>query len=141
MLISGAMHTGDLTLHTLWSDHQYKSSNYVSSYKFITILFTIFFMLYTTTLWLILFITGDLYLLIPFTYFASHLSLSTPPVMTNLFSVSMNFFSFYFCLFCFSTYNWDHTVLSLSAYHLDPSMVLQIARFHHFNGWVRFHCV
>lgn len=87
---------------------------------------------------LFFFITGYLYLLIPFTYFASHLSLSTPPVMTNLFSLSINLFSF--CLFCFSTYSWDHTVLSLSTYPLDPYMFLQIARFHHLNGWVRFHC-
>ena len=132
MFISGALHTGDLTLHTLLSDHQYKSSNHVSSCKFITILFTIFFMLFITTLWLFFFITRNLYVLIPFAYFASHLSIFTPPVMTNLFSISMNLFSF--CLSCFSTYSSDHTVLSLSTYHLDPYMFLQIARFHHLNG-------
>ena len=34
-----------------------------------TILLTVFLMLYITTLWLIYFITGGLYLLIPYTYF------------------------------------------------------------------------
>ena len=39
-------------LHTLWNDHN-KSGNHLSPYKVITILLTIFLMLYITSLWLI----------------------------------------------------------------------------------------
>ena len=39
----------------------------LSPYKVITILLTIFLMLYTISLWLIYFITGDLSLLMAFT--------------------------------------------------------------------------
>ena len=56
-------------LHTLWNDHHGKSSNHLSPYKVITVLLTIFLMLCVTSLRLIYFISGGLYLLIPFTYF------------------------------------------------------------------------
>ena len=47
-----------------------------SPYKIMTILLTMFLMLYITTLWLIYFIIGSLYLFIPYTYFIPPLPFS-----------------------------------------------------------------
>ena len=86
-------------LHALWNDDHNKSSNHLSLYKVITILLTVFLMLYITSLWLIYFVTGGLYFFIPFTYF-------TPPPLsllatTLLFSVSVSLFSFCFVRFVY----------------------------------------
>ena len=79
------------------------SSNHLSPYKIITILLTIFLMLHITSLWLIYFLTGALYLLILLTYFIPHF-----PSGNQLFSVSMSLFSFclsvYFILFYFTLF-------------------------------------
>lgn len=56
-------------IYYLHCDHQNKSYYQLSPYKVITLLVTIFFMLYITSLWLIYSINGGLYLLIPFPYF------------------------------------------------------------------------
>lgn len=58
-----------LQLHTLWNDHHNKFNNRPSLYKVVTMLLTIFFILYIISLWLSYFITGGLYLLISTTYF------------------------------------------------------------------------
>ena len=50
--------------HTLWNDHHDFSSNHLSHYKVITILLTIFPMLYIMFLWLTYFIPGGFYFFI-----------------------------------------------------------------------------
>ena len=55
---------------TLLSSHHAKYSPHLSPYNIITTLLTIFPMMYFSSLWLIYFITGSLWLLIPFNYFA-----------------------------------------------------------------------
>ena len=50
-------------LNILWYDHYSKSSNHLSSYKFIAVLLTVFPVLYITSPWLMYFLTGSLYLL------------------------------------------------------------------------------
>ena len=49
-------------LHPLWHDHHGKSTNQWSPHKVIAILLIIFCMLHITSLWLIYYITGGLYL-------------------------------------------------------------------------------
>ena len=98
-------------LYTLEIDHYDESSNNQSPYKIITILLTILSGLYITSPWLIYFITGSLYLWIPFTYF------DVPsPLATTSFSVSISLYLF--CLFCFldSTYKWNHTIKYIYIY-------------------------
>lgn len=56
-------------IYYLHCDRQNKSYYQLSPYEVITLLVTIFFMLYITSLWLIYSINGGLYLLIPFPYF------------------------------------------------------------------------
>ena len=69
MLVSGIFHS-DLTFTHIMKWSCGNSSNHLSSYKFIKIVPTVLFMVYITFPWLIYFITGELYLLIPFTYFS-----------------------------------------------------------------------
>ena len=130
-------------LYTLWNDHYDKSSYRLSSqlrnYLFLwwkrfkiyslsnfqihnTVLFAIVSMLYMTSLWLIYFITGSLYLLASFTHFAhpSH------PLSGNHQSVSMSLAFLFVCFVLDSTYKWNHAVFQ------GPSMLLQMARFHSF---------
>ena len=59
-------------LYILWNDCHCKSSYHLSPYKFIIGLLTIFLMLYITSLGFIY--DWNLYCLIPFTYFAHHLT-------------------------------------------------------------------
>ena len=54
----------------LWNYYYDKSNNHCLPYRVMTILLTIFTMLYIPSLWLIYFIAGHLYPLIPFTYLA-----------------------------------------------------------------------
>ena len=54
--------------NAIQNDHE--SSYHLLSYTVITVLLTIFLMLYIISPWLIYFITGRLYCLIPFIYFA-----------------------------------------------------------------------
>ena len=77
------------------TDHHDKSSNHLFPFKVVTILLTIFLMLYITSWSLIYFIIGGLYLLIPFTYLPNPQTPS-PLATTRLFSVSVSLF-----LFCF----------------------------------------
>ena len=81
----------------------------ICPHRIIIILMTIFFMLYIMPRWLISFKTGDLYLIIPFSYFPPMTPLST----TFLFSISKNvlYNFFLFVLFLDSTYKCDHMVL------------------------------
>ena len=58
-------------LYIFWIASHAKPSNHLLLCKLITILLTIFPMFYIVVLWLVYFITGSLYLLIPFIYFAS----------------------------------------------------------------------
>ena len=59
------------------NDHHNKSDKHLYHTKLL-VTWTIFFMLYLTLLWLIYFIIGSLYLLIPFIYFTQH-----PPVCSK----------------------------------------------------------
>ena len=76
------------------NDHHDKSSYYLSPYKFIMILLTISPMLYISSLWLIYFVTGSVYLLISLTCFTPP-SLPSPLATTCLFSVSVSLFLFW----------------------------------------------
>lgn len=55
-------------LYTLY-DHHHKFSNHLSPYKIIIILLAFFPMLYITSLYLLYFLNGSLYLLLRFTFF------------------------------------------------------------------------
>ena len=128
----------------MYYDHHDKPSNDLSPYEVLTILLTIFLMLYITSLWLTYFITGGLCLLMLFTYFT--LTHTLPSGYHHLFSLSVSLFSFCFVsLFCFSdsTYKWNHTLfvflwLTLSIILSRSIMLLQMAKFHSFYGWVVF---
>ena len=99
-----------------------------------TALLTLVTMLHITP-WLTYFITGSLYLLIPFTYVVQ-----TPPwplATTNVFCVSYS--SVWFLLFLDSTYKWDYMVfvfLCLTYFTIMPSrsihVVAKMARFPYF---------
>ena len=131
----------DITIwyfYILRNDHHDKSSYHLSPYKVMTILLTIFSMLYISSLWLIYFVTGSLYLLIPITYFTSPV---WQPHFCSLYLWVCFCFVLFFHLFCFlnSTYKWNQTVFVflclvtlLSIIPLHPSMSLQMARFHSF---------
>ena len=76
--------------HTVLFHYVMRTTISLSPYKVITIWLAIFLMLCRTSLWLIYFVIGGLYLLISFTYFA-------PPLATTpLFSESMILFFFFF---------------------------------------------
>ena len=91
-------------LNTLWNDHFYKSNNHLSPHEVIKILLNIFLTLYITSLWLIYFMTGGFYLLIPFTYFA------TTPSPSFLYLWICFHFLFFVCSFWFL----DSTKVSVS---------------------------
>ena len=95
-------------LRTLLNDHHDNSGNHLSPYKVIIdhITYAVFI-----SLWFIYYITGDLYLLIPFTYFAQP---STTLYLAFFFFGGHPFvFCIYesvFALFFRSTNKWDHAV-------------------------------
>ena len=66
-----------------------------------------FLRLYIIFLWLIYFLTGDSYLLIPFTYFTC-LPPTSPLATTGLFSVSMSLFLFCVSDSLFSKKCWEN---------------------------------
>ena len=128
-----------------WSPPSQMVYYHLSPFNIITILWTIFPILYMKSLWLIYFITGSLCLLIPFTYFAHRPPAQQPPVCSLYLWICFCFV----CLFCFlySTYKWDHVVfVSLSVWLIPLSMipsrsihVVAKVRFHSFfYGWVVF---
>ena len=102
-------------MYYLHCDHQNKSCYQLSPYKIITLLVTIFFMLYTTSLWLICSINGGLYLLIPFPYFTH----PPTPLASGYQPICFLYLKVWFCFvviihsffFLNSTNTWNHTVL------------------------------
>ena len=131
-------------LHTLWNDHHGKASNCLSSHKIVTILLTILLMLYITSLWLIYFITGSLYLFHIFC--PPHFSpLWQPPFCSLYLWVCFNF-----VLFCFldSTYTRDPMEFSFSVWlislNIIPSKSIHVAandKISFFYDRAIFHCV
>ena len=91
----------DLTFTYIMKWSPDKSSNHLSPCKVITILLTVFLMLYITSLWLIYFVTGGLYLLTPLMYFTPSPAppFWQPPVC-----------SLYLCCFVDFADNCDHMV-------------------------------
>ena len=107
--------------HTHTHTHTHTLISPYSYYKILSIL-----VLCIIFLWLIYFITGSLYLLMPFTYLVSF---PTPSLLetTSLFSGSMSLFVFY--LFCFldSIYKWRPTVfVFLCLTYFTKNTTLQI---------------
>ena len=104
-----------LYLHTLWNHNHDKSSNHLPSYKIITILLIIYLMLYITSPWFIYYITGGLYLLIPFSNFTHWpqplLSGNHLFVLCIYESVFVLFFRFYILVQYLSFASW---LISLS---------------------------
>ena len=96
---------------------------------------------YLSSLWLIYFVTGSLYLLISLTYFISPSNPSSSRATTCLLSASVTLFWCYLWLIFSSlvsdsTYKWNHTVFvflhltfHVAWYPLGPSMLLQITGF------------
>ena len=93
MLVSDVPHS-DLIL-TLQNDHHDKSSNILSLHK-VSIILTIFLMLYAIYWWLIYFKIGSLYLLICFTYVPN---LHLLPFDSHPFFLLYLWVCFYFVLF------------------------------------------
>ena len=83
---------------TLQNDNPGKSTYHLSPFKDNTLLLTVFPMLYTSSQWLIYFITGNLCLLISLTYFTNPPLHPSPLATTCMFSVSMTLFLF--CYVC-----------------------------------------
>ena len=109
-----------------------------------------FLLLYITSLWLIYFVTGSFYLLIPFTYFTTFPL--TPQTTTSLFcfcvSVSVLFHLIIYFVFLDSTYKWDHVVfvflwfISLSKIPSRSNHVVRNGKISlFFNGWLIFHYI
>lgn len=85
-----------------------------------------------------------------FCYLLARTPTCFPLVTTSLFSESMSLFLFYgvssFVFISRSTYEWNHMMfcslwLHSAYWHLDSSMLLQMAKFHSFYGWVIFPCI
>ena len=102
-----------------------ESSFLLLLYKFITVLLTVFPMLYVSSLWLIYCVTGSLYLLIPFTYFAHFPVLSLLPT-TCMFSVSVSLLLFHFFN---SIHKWSYMAFDfvwLSSLSITLSMSIHV---------------
>ena len=100
-----------------------------------TVLLTTVTMLYITCSWFIYFITGILYLLIPFTHFTYPANLLLPLATPSLFSISKIGFVF-FCFF-HSTYKWNHIVfvfLWVISLSIIPSKFIHVVA----NGKISF---
>ena len=119
-----------------------KQKTHLAPYIVITILLTIFFMLYFTSLWL--FCNYQFVLLNPFIFFTptplSHLA------TIKIFSVSMSLFLFFLFVYLFIYYfldcickwkNMPFVFLCLTfhsvQYPFGSSMLLQMAKFHSFS--------
>ena len=124
-------------LHILWSDYHSKSSNHLSLYKIITVLLTIFLMLYMTFLWLIYFIPGGFNLLICSTYF-------NPLYPPCLWKPPIYCLCLWTLIILGSTYKWD---TYLSVWLISLSIITSIHPHCHklkifiFYGLIIFHCV
>ena len=124
-------------LHILWSDYHSKSSNHLSLYKIITVLLTIFLMLYMTFLWLIYFIPGGFNLLIRSTYF-------NPLYPPCLWKPLIYCLCLWTLIILGSTYKWD---TYLSVWLISLSIITSIHPHCHklkifiFYGLIIFHCV
>ena len=124
-------------LHILWSDYHSKSSNHLSLYKIITVLLTIFLMLYMTFLWLIYFIPGGFNLLIRSTYF-------NPLYPPCLWKPPIYCLCLWTLIILGSTYKWD---TYLSVWLISLSIITSIHPHCHklkifiFYGLIIFHCV
>ena len=94
MLVSGVRHM--IRQSNVLQNGHHKSSNHLSPYKIITVLSTVFFMLYITSPWLTYFITVSFYLLIPFTYFAQVSFPSDNHLFALCICKSVSFFFFNF---------------------------------------------
>ena len=121
-----------------WNDDHDKSSNYLSPYKVIIRLLTIFLLLCIISSWLICYITGGLYFLITFTILWLLSSFWKPPVCSINESV--------FILFCFldSIYKHSHVVfvfLWLISLSIIPSRSIIIVQMVIFFSLVISHCV
>ena len=137
-------------LHTLWNDHHESQVTICPPKKLILILLTIFHMWYITLPWPTYFLTGGLYLLIPFTYFLW--PPQSPPIWQPSFFLfiyelvlSLLFFrSWMICSICFSISDLLCLVIFSRSIHvvatcflLDPSMLLQMARFnYYYYTWI-----
>lgn len=89
-------------------------------YKVITVFFTIFPVLYITSLWFIYFIIDISCPLTSFTCLVQP-AFPSPLATTNLFSVSVSLSLFYICLFWSldSTYMWRYTVFVFDLVHFN----------------------
>ena len=109
---------------SLQNKYHSKSGYHLLPYRIITVLLTIFTMLYIIFPWLIYFINGSWYfLLIPFTYFA--LSTYSPLLWQLLvfFCVSMSLFLFcYICSFAVFLLLFSYLVMSDSLQPLNCSI-------------------
>ena len=120
------------------------SSNYLSPCNVNVIILTIFPMLYITYPWLtVIFITGGLYLLFPFTFFTH------PPTF-----LPSGDYQLVFCIYeSVSFLNIPHInkiiqyflsvsdLVHLAWYSLGSSILSQMTRFYSFYGWEIFHYI
>ena len=109
-------------LYTLLN-HSHKSDTHLSLYKVITVLLTIFFMLYITSPRLIYFITGGLYLLISLHPFCPY----TVSPLTTAYSLHVSVFHFALFWFWESTYEW-HNVLFVFLWLISLPILTLLSR-------------
>ena len=126
-------------LYILWNGH-HNSNYHLSPYNIIKILLTIIPMLYITSLWLMYFIIGSLYLLLPFTYFVC-------PHSPSLWQLPVCSLYLWVC-FCFVLFvlffkipqkseiiwylSFSVWLISLSIIPFRSIVFLQMVRFHSF---------
>ena len=105
-------------LHTIQNAQHSKCSYDPSPYNIITILLTVFPMLYFSSLWLNLFYYWKFVPLNPF--YILHPSPTCLPPGNHQFSVWISLFGFLVYLFCSldSTSKWNHMVFILDLFHL-----------------------
>ena len=132
-------------LYTLQSDHHNISSYHLSQYKGNSLYYVPYAVddipiTYIFYIWKSVLLTP--FPILPLTSNPS--SLET----TNLISVYVRLLLFFIFIFldfniskitgiCFSLYGLFH----LNEYPIHPHILLEMARFHYFYGWVVFHCI
>ena len=127
-------------LHTWQNDHHDKSGDHLTP-KVITVLLTIFIILYIPSLWLIYYVTGDLYLLITFTFFTQPL---WPSLVALICSLYICLFSFLFCFWFICFVFWNLHIneimwyLSFSAWLISWSIILSSSIYVASNGKICF---
>ena len=135
MLVSGILRY-DLTLAYMmkWNDHHDKFSNHLFPHKVVVLLLTIFLMLYIISLWLIYYVTGGLYLLIPSNYFAHFITLSLTSIH---FFLSMSLFSFFFLFFFILHISGEHAMF-VFPWVISISIISSRSKWQYFNfSWLR----